>query len=59
MTTCKRAIYGYIAQGFTLEGIMKSAMYHSYDECRHDLTLFRMLPDEWEALKKNKGQGTG
>jgi RimJ/RimL family protein N-acetyltransferase len=58
ITTCTRAINGYIRQGFTLEGIMRSAMLHRWEGERHDLVLFRMLPEEWEAIKTRNAQKT-
>ncbi len=54
VTGCRTALAGYRRQGFTYEGTFKSAMAHP-DGNRYDIAVFRMLPEEWAAQKRDKG----
>ncbi len=52
--TCIRAIRGYMKQGWRLEGIARRATRDRSGK-RHDNMLFAMLPDEWKALRRERG----
>lgn len=46
------AVFNYKAQGWRLEGVLKSHVPSRVEEGRRDLYQFALLKDEWHALRK-------